>query len=65
MDEIGIRMSFDKQRLDKLRRLAKAHGYVLTTSKRVGQGSVKAMLEAVVDDELAIVRTVHPNGDEP
>ena len=63
MDEIGIRMNFDKARLEKLRQTAKEHGFVLVTSSRIGQGNIKAMLEAVVDGDLIIIKP-EPNGSQ-
>ena len=55
-------MTFDAEQLEKLRTIAKRHGYELTTSQLVGAGNVKGMLEAVAAGELAVVRLVDANG---
>ena len=55
MSETNIRIKFEDRELVALRRLAKKHGYILSTSRLHGAGNIKAMLKAVANDELIIV----------
>jgi len=59
-------MELETEQLSTLRKIAKQHGFELRTSRRHGQGNIKAMLEAIAEGELVVGRvfSAAPNGHD-
>lgn len=56
-------MNFQEVELDKLRRLAKKHGFIIKQGRKTGEGNIREMLSAIASDDLAVVRLVKAGQD--
>jgi hypothetical protein len=56
-----ILISLPEDKINRLRDIAKYHGYKLDRSQLKGAGSVRQMLEALADGELVLYPAINRN----